>query len=694
MKNFKDLLSLFIICMMSVSLFAQQGSKTKASKKLYEKGSSVKLINATAINTSQLEFSPAFYQNGIVFATSRHTQGLRDKKINETFFELFYAESDGRGTPLKPKEFSVQMNSQLHEGPVTFNRDGSVIYFTRNNLKKGVRKADAKGIVRLKIYEAQKGANDWQNVKELPFNSNDYSACHPTLSADGNTLYFSSDMPGGLGGMDLWMVEKKGEEWSAPMNLGAEVNTDKNEVFPFIHSSNNLFFASNGYPGAGGLDLFMVDISSKKWGQVTNLGEPFNSPVDDLGLILNPEGTMGYFASDREGGRGKDDIYQFEALDGIWGRTKPMTFNSKISVYDAVSNDPIEGADIRIFESTTTGFIGSGNDLYEAVLMPVKDNSSELVFKLVRKDAKSLGAADRRSDTQGLANYEFMGESKYLILVTKEGYSAKEVAYSTIGNTGELSIAVPLGKSTCSELTGMVKDKTTNSFIPNAIVKVWSGCTGKEEIISTDNKGAFTYCLPAGCEFMLKGIKENYSSEYDKLSTTAKSGPMTSEIMLSPITRSSEPTRPNDNLGGIGKGTVIVLEKIYYDFNKSYIRKGAARELNDLLTLMRQYPSMKIELSSHTDSRGNSAYNDKLSQQRANSAKQFLVSKGISSSRIRAMGLGESQLRNGCSDGSTCSEEEHQYNRRTEVKVLEIDVPIDIQYKDNAPEIIDRMKKN
>jgi len=679
---------------MSVSLFAQQGSKTKASKKLYEKGSSVKLINATAINTSQLEFSPAFYQNGIVFATSRYTQGLRDKKINETFFELFYAESDGRGTPLKPKEFSVQMNSQLHEGPVTFSRDGSVIYFTRNNLKKGVRKADAGGTVRLKIYEAQKGANDWQNVKELSFNSNEYSACHPTLSADGNTLYFSSDMPGGIGGMDLWMVEKKGDEWSAPMNLGAEINTDKNEVFPFIHSSNNLFFASNGYPGAGGLDLFMVDISSNKWGQVTNLGEPFNSSVDDLGLILNPEGTMGYFASDREGGRGKDDIYQFEALDGIWGRTKPMSFDSKISVYDAISNDPIEGADIRVFERTSNGFIGSGNDLYEAVLMPVKDGSNELVFKLVRKDASSLGAADRKSDVQGLANYEFMGESRYLILVTKDGYSAKEVAYSTIGNTGELSIAVPLSKSTCSELTGMVKDKATKSFIPNAIVKVWSGCTGEEEIISTDSKGAFTYCLPPGCEFMLKGIKENYSSEYDKLSTTAQSGPLTSEILLSPITRSSAPSRKSENLGSIGKGTIIVLEKIYYDFNKSYIRKGAARELEDLLSLMRRFPSMKIELSSHTDSRGKSSYNDKLSQQRANSAKQFLVSKGISSSRIRAIGLGESQLRNGCGDGTNCSEEEHQYNRRTEVKILEIDVPIDIQYRDNAPEVIDRMKKN
>ncbi|MEM9819698.1 MAG: OmpA family protein [Bacteroidota bacterium] len=684
----KRILLFSFCCLLAVAMQAQQTSKTKAAKKLYEKGGSVKVINANAINTTQLEFSPTFYQNGIVFATSRRTQGLRDDNIDETFFELFYAESDGNGLPLKPKEFSVQMNSQLHEGPVTFSRDGATVYFTRNNLRKGVSKAGANGKVHLKIYEAQKGERDWEDIKELSFNSDDFSSCHPTLSADGKKLYFSSDREGGLGGMDLWVVERMADGWSEPINLGAEINTEKNEVFPFIHSSGNLFFASNGYAGAGGLDLYMIDLSGKKWGKATNLGEPFNSTGDDLGLILDPTGTTGYFASDREGGRGKDDIYLFEAPDGIWGRTTPLSFNTTISVFDESTSDAISGADIRIFERTSDGFVGNGNDLYEAILMPVEDGSSELVFKLVRKDASQLGAPDKVSDAQGQAIHEFLGESRYLILVSKDGYASKEVVYSTIGNTGAPTIEVPLGRRTCADLTGVVKDKTTNANIPNALVAIWSGCEGSEEIVRTDAQGNFTYCLPPGCEYMVKGSKENYTSEYEKLSTASNSGPLSATLMLSPLGNTS--TTPT----GLTSGSVIVLENIYYDFNKSYIRTGAARELDELLALMRQHPSMKIELGSHTDARGSNQYNQRLSDRRAASAKEYLVSRGIAGSRIAALGFGEGNLRNKCSDGVNCSEEEHQYNRRTEVRVTAIDTPLDVRYEDSGPKVIDRRNKN
>jgi len=169
----------------------------------------VQLRNTANINTTNLEFSPTFYQNGIVFASSR-IAGKKDKKIDETFFELFYSETDGNGEPLKSRPFSLQVNSFLHEGPVTFSRTGDKIFFTRNNIKKGLQKADSKGVTRLKIYEAQKGIYDWENIEELPFNNDDFSCAHPTLSTDGNKLYFSSDRPGGHGGMDIWMVEKNG----------------------------------------------------------------------------------------------------------------------------------------------------------------------------------------------------------------------------------------------------------------------------------------------------------------------------------------------------------------------------------------------------------------------------------------------------------------------------------------------------
>jgi len=686
MKGYKAILFLLITaCLFAFDATAQKSSKTKAAKKLYEKGGSVVIKNAKQINTSNLEFSPAFYQNGLVYATSRKSQGERDKKINETYFELYYASLDGNGLPLNPKQFSLEVNSQLHEGPVTFSRDGNVIYFTRNNLKKGVRKADEQGVTRLKIYEAEKGPEDWENVKELPFNSDDYSVCHPTLSADGKKLYFSSDMPGGQGGMDLWVVERQGDTWSGPMNLGAEINTIKNEVFPFIHSTGNLFFASNGHEGMGGLDIFRIDVGSKVWGAVSNLGEPFNSPSDDLGLILSPGGTKGYFASDRAGGNGKDDIYLFEAFEGIGGETAPEIISSTIQVYDATNNNRIEDAQVRIFERTSEGFIGGGSDLYEAVLMPSNAGSSELVFKLIRKDAGSLGDADAKTDANGEALYDFMGEKRYLLFVSKDGFASNEVVYSTQGNTGAGVIEVPLSRSVCAELSGVVKDKTKNTAIPNAIIKVVSTCNGKEDVVLADGNGRFNYCLPAGCDYVVTGIKENYANGMISYAGVKAGSPLSGEIMLSPF---SGKTDEKYTGGTFREGSTIILENIYYDFNKSFIRKGAAVELDELRDLMTRYPSMVIELSSHTDSRGGTAYNQQLSKKRADSAKEYLVARGVGSNRITTRGYGESSLRNGCSDGSNCSEEEHQYNRRTEVKVLSINEKVNVQYHDRGPEVI------
>lgn len=674
MLNYQKLIVLCFFALLSQLAVAQpSGSEMKRNP------DAVILRNTANINTTNLEFSPTFYQNGIVFASSK-VLGKKDKNIDETFFELFYSETDGNGEPLKSRPFSLHVNSFLHEGPVTFNRTGDKIFFTRNNIKKGLRKADSKGVTRLKIYEAQKGIYDWENIQELPFNNDEFSCAHPTLSSDGNKLYFSSDRPGGQGGMDIWLVEKNGDFWGQPVNMGAKINTSGHDVFPFIHTSGNLFFASNGHGGKGGLDLFMANVMIEDT-EVKNLGAPFNSEKDDLGLILSPDGKIGYFASSREGGAGKDDIYYFDAADGIMGATTAELLTSMITVYDLKNSSLIEGAEIRVFEKSNDGFLSGDNNLYQAVLLPAKEGSSELVFKLIRKDAQSLGTPDRVSDENGEATYGFIGEKEYLIVVTKNGYSSKEMTYATIGNETLSNIRIPLEKPTCATVSGVVKNKVNNQLLPNTIVKIWNGCTGEEIEIFSNDKAEFEYCAKPGCDYMIKGIKENYSGDFVKLpAAELTSANLRKDVLLVPV--SSGPS--------IGAGTVIVLENIYYDFNKSSIRTGAARELDELVVMMQTYPSMVIELSSHTDSRGGSDYNLNLSKARAESAKQFLRSKGVASNRVRAIGYGESQPRNKCVDGVRCSEEEYQYNRRTEVKVTSIDSPINIRYGNNAPEKIDR----
>ena len=679
MKNcIYTFLALGLVFVMNQSLFAQDAPNANIVTGNYQ---DVQVFNTSNINTEFLEFSPTYYQNGIVFTTARYVNGPKDDKIGETFFELFFAEVDGNGMPIEAEDFSILMNTRVHEGPVTFSRGDDVIYFTRNNLKNNATKSDSEGLIRMQVYEAKKGYFDWEKPTLLPFNSKEYDVMHPTLSPDGTKLYFTSNMPGSKGGTDIWMVSKSDDLWGTPVNCGPEINTAKNEAFPFIHESGTLFFASNGLPGSGGYDIFKASMAgSKAKGAVENLGKPFNTPGDDFGLILNSEGDRGYFTSAREGGSGKDDIYKFDGFIA-----EPSMLSSLVRVYDAKTGDRIEGAEIRVFERTSDGLV-SGGELYDAVLMPSQPGSSELVLKLIRKNADQLGTPDLVTNGEGESPYDMQVGRQYIFLVSKDGYLNNELVYSTIGKSGEIIVEVPLDKYSCITLNGDVKSNG-GTPLSNAKVKMISSCGTKE--FMTDANGKFTECVEPGCTYDFIGSKDGYSSGTSSITVPTDGGSsMSTSLVLVPL--GGAPANPGGTL--IETGTVIVLENIYYDFDKSAIRSGAARELDELVSIMSRYGSMVVELSSHTDSRGSTAYNDKLSKARAESAKRYLVARGISPSRISTQGLGESTPRNQCSNGVKCSEEEHQYNRRTEVRVVSIREAVRVEYGNRGPEIIDRMR--
>lgn len=672
-----------LVTALATGLPAQQTTtKTKQSDKLYDKGEqlvapNVIIRNTEIINTPNLEFSPVFYQNGIVYVTSRRKAGAVDKKIGETFFDLFYSDLDRRGFPMKPQEFSVNMNSTMHEGPVTFNRKGDQVFFTRNNEENGVQKADSKGVTRLKIYEARKGEFDWENARELPFNNDEYSSCHPSLSPDGRRLYFTSDMPGGYGGFDLYFVEKRGESWSMPINLGPEINTPQNEVFPFIHESGVLFFSSNGHNSRGGLDIFMVNISTQTWGRVVNLGIPFNSPHDDLGFILNPDADFGFFASSRSGGVGKDDIYFFELPEGMEGINTGIELATQFVVYDETNGQRIPGAAIRVLERSADGLIKE-NEFYDIQLDPSSSNPDELVIKLKQKNPYEMGNPVLFTDANGEGIYRLKTDKNYFVFVTKDGFQGSELTYSTLGEAGDQVVRVPLKKMDCAPLEGIVTAENIATPIPNASIRIYNNTTREETSLRANSDGEFEYCLPMGYEFTVYAEKEGFTRGIDRISTlesmATESQKLNINLLLSPLA---------DNIlrEPIKAGTIIVLENIYYDFNKSAIRTGEARELDALVKLMQQFPSMEIELTAHTDSRGSEDYNLELSLKRAESARDYLVEKGISSNRIKATGMGESKPRNNCKDGVPCSEQEHQYNRRTEVRISKIDEDVNIKYQ-------------
>ncbi len=670
MKSLYRLLSVFtIIGIFSMGLSAQSGDMNQ-----------IKLVNCTDINTEYLEFSPSFYQNGLIFITAPTTAGPKDMKIGETFFEMYFSEFDGQGMPTSPEDFSFQMNTRVHEGPVTFNRTFDEMYFSRNNLKRNSTKSDEAGLIRMQIYQSKKTFFDWDIPTKLPISNKEYDVMHPTLSPNGDKMYFTSNMPGSRGGTDIYVVNKIGDDWGEPVNMGSEVNTDKNEAFPFIHESGTLFFASMGHNGMGGYDIYRVNVDgSKSMGSVENLGAPINSSEDDFGLILNAEGNRGYLTSARPGGAGKDDIYMFDGFVAA-----PKVLSSIIRVYDAETKERIEGAEIRVFERTSDGLV-SGGELYDVVVMPERGGSNDLILKLVRKNAESLGAPDLLTNGEGESPYNMDSGKGYLFFVTKDGYTSNELTYSTVGKEGELIVEVPLSKERCAQVTGQVKNAATGAGIANAVVRMTSSCGGKEEFIQTDVNGNFNSCLPPNCNYSFIGEKAGFNSGNSSLSVTPGSSGLNTIINLSPVA-------PAVASNPFPVGTVIVFEKIYYDFNKSAIRTGAARELDEAVNIMKSYPSINIQLMSHTDSRGGNAYNQKLSNKRAESAKRYMVARGVAPSRITTVGMGENQLRNGCRDGVNCSEEEHQYNRRTELKVVSISENVRVEYGNRGPEKIDRKR--
>ena len=637
----------------------------------------VAIKNATAINSAAIDFSPAYLAQGIVFPTGRNNKGSRDKKINSTFFELFYSDLDPNDHPLKPTPFSVEINSMLHEGPVSFTEDGQRIFFTRNTSEKGVRRADKSGLTRLQIFTATKGKYDWENITALPFNANHFSCVHPSWDEGKGRLYFASNMIDGEGGYDLYYAEFADSTWGDPVNLGKEINTAGNEQFPFYHQSGQLFFTSNGYQGLGGLDMYMTNLAGPDH-RIINLGEPFNTEGDDLGIILNQAGTKGFFASNREGGLGRDDIYNFDAPKGINGRTLPPQIALPLFVINATNKATIPGVAIRVFEKRGDQFFQKDKSLFEAVLLPQSEGSTQLVFKTLRSDLSNLGSPDATTDVDGSAQVNLLGFREYKFLLAAPGYETLEYSYLTTADQTPETAEIEMSPRNCLAVKGGAYSALTKGPIPSTLIKIKSLSTGQEKIILSNALGRFDACLDYGDVYELTAYKEKFEAQ---------------SIRIKPADFANQRNRAVDftlkpDRGLYGEGTVIVLENIYYDFDKYQIRAGAALELEELAQLMRIYPSMEVRLEAHTDSRGDTGYNRRLSEKRALAAKNYLAARQIQPYRIQTDGKGESMLRNQCSNGKRCSELEHQYNRRTVVIITKMDDPVPVRYQLNAPETV------
>ena len=354
--------------------------------------------------------------------------------------------------------------------------------------------------------------------------------------------------------------------------------------------------------------------------------------------------------------------------------TKPSA-EVVIQVVDAESGRTAGGTSLRIVERDEAGLVAD-TAVYDMQLMPSQDDPTQFEMVPVARSSAAIKSPTSVTNAEGVSVITLDPNKDYTLIVSKPNYRTQEIPLNLSEGNVPQPLEVALEENDCLTLSGSVISRGFNKEVPNARIQIFN--TSTSEIITTASNlsGMFEVCLEDGYNYQILASKEGYQDGSSSVSTEhlRNNRSLSASVVLQPLS-SNVLSKP------LKEGTVIVLNDIYYDFGKSYIRKGSAQDLEAIAKLMRMYPSMEIELGAYTDSRGSNDANLKLSLQRAESARDFLLQRGINGYRIKAFGYGESKLRNHCSDGVECSEEEHADNRRTEIKVTKINEPIKFEYK-------------
>ena len=319
----------------------------------------IELINVD-FNTKNSDFGISEYDGDKVLFSSARGKGKKSRWNNQPFLDIYLAKRVDDGVFEEPFPILGEINTKYHESSITVSDDGNTAYFTRNNFFKSKYKEDESGVNRLHMYQAKRGGNgSWENISPVAFNAVDYSVAHPTLNKAGSRLYFASDMPGTFGESDIFMVEiNEDGTFSEPKNIGDHINTEGKESFPYINANGDLYFSSNGYPGLGGFDIYVVeDIEAQieNGGEVVvkNVGRPVNSSADDFAYFENLKTKEAYFSSNRAGGKGSDDIYFFkipECRQTVSGTVKDSSTNSLVPLASVVILDA-DGNEVTTVEA-------------------------------------------------------------------------------------------------------------------------------------------------------------------------------------------------------------------------------------------------------------------------------------------------------------------------------------------------------
>jgi len=574
-------------------------------------------IRTLPINSPQADLGLGILDDLLLFSSARG-EGPGGRRSyawdEEPFLSLYTALLKGEHAE-DPMVMRRDINSRYHDGTCSYDSLANRLYFTRNNFHYGVVQRSAQGNLNLGIYfsdivEGAFGQKEWAPIVPFDHNKPDFNLGHPCVSHDGRRLYFVSDMPGGFGGTDIWFCDNLGNQWGAPQNMGPKVNSPGNEMFPWISADSVLYFASNGHPGLGGFDIFRSRLTAAGPGNVFNMGYPLNTRHNDHGLILIDD-TTGFFVSNRPGGMGSDDIYGCTV--------RPQMIYIAGRVIDKATREPIENATILL-----------------------KDANGEHVKRY-----------QLETEPGGLFRIDAEYHQRYVLATTKSGYFQSEMPIVT-DTDPLLDLLVELVKYDYAA-EGTVFHGDTGEPLDSVMVSLLDGAGELLQPYPTGPDGKYQFALEPEKDYRIVAERDGFFKQSVRISTKGKpSAVIYSDFRLFPLE----------------VGQIVKLEDIYYDFNKADIRPDAALELDKLVQTLMDNPTVKIELSSHTDCRGRDAYNMSLSERRAKSAVDYLVSRGIARDRLKSKGYGSSKPVADCVCRD-CTEEQHQENRRTEFKVLD-----------------------
>jgi len=621
------------------------------------------------INTVYSDYGATIHGDSIYFASARPEilDPEEYERTQQPYTNLFVAKFIDTTVSRSKIYDNGKTFSVFHEATPTFSTDGKTMYYTKNELVSKKNKTLVNG--RYRIYKSIYENGKWIDKGVVNIKTNDSCRiAHPALSPDNKRLYFSSDMKGTYGQSDIFYVDLfDNDSVSLPVNLGTRINTEGRDSYPFVSQDNQLFFASEGHPGMGGFDVFVIDLNTTGT-TPKNLAVPINSVDDDFAFVWKKDLYKAVLTSNRLGGKGDDDIYAF-ALP---------------------KQEPIKPAPT---EPVAIVAIGKVTDSKTGAILA---NSTVTVT-----DATGKVVATVTTDAEGNYNFPIVAGQLYQLAYVSNGYESAQqtltIPSTQITNrsvdqqlTPVLPVIEPVTpvvpaptESVAIVAMGKVTDSKTGAILANSTVTV-TDATGKVvATVTTDAEGNYNFPIVAGQLYQLAYVSNGYESAQQTL--TIPSTQITNSSVdqqLTPVPPVIEPVTPvvpapTEPIAiGTDLAKVFAINPIYFDVNKAIIRPDAALELDKIVAFMNEHPELEIELGSHTDCRSSASYNKSLSDRRAKASAAYIKARIKHPERIKGKGYGESQLLNNCfcedTIKSTCSEEEHQLNRRTEFKVVGI----------------------